>query len=117
MKENQVGQYIKTTREKRGLSVRRLAMMAEVDASWLSKVERGLYQSPDPRYLYRLARALDIETADLYLQAGYEDGRGLPGFAPYLRARYDLPEPAINQLEAYFEFINEKFQQSEGGAS
>ena len=58
--------------------LRGLAASAKVDATWLSKVERSIYHAPDARYLYRLARALDIETADLYLEAGYGDGRGLP---------------------------------------
>ena len=73
-----------------------------------------MYESPDPRYLYRLARALDTEVADLYLAVGYRDGSGLPGFEPYLRAKYDLPDEAVRQLEAHFELINERYQRQKG---
>lgn len=51
---------------------------------------------------------------ELYLDAGYSDGRGLPGFAPYLRAKFDLPDDAIAQLEAHFQLINEKYQDKKG---
>jgi hypothetical protein len=67
--------------------------------------------------LWRVARVLDIETADLFLEAGYGDAHGLPGFVPYLRAKYDLPTQAVEQLEAHFELINEKYQQGKGGGS
>jgi transcriptional regulator with XRE-family HTH domain len=99
-------------RQGAGLGVRRLAAKANVDATWLSRLERGDYGSPDARSLWRLARALDIEVAALYSVAGYGDG--LPSFAPYLRAKYDLPEEAITQLEAHFELINERYAAEKG---
>jgi hypothetical protein len=64
--------------------------------------------------LWRLAQALGIDVEDLYLDAGYSDGRGLPGFAPYLRAKYDLPDDAVAQLEAHFRLINEKYHEDKG---
>jgi hypothetical protein len=45
---------------------------------------------------------------------GYADGRGLPGFAPYLRAKYDLPEEAIRPLEAHFQLLNDKYRAEKG---
>jgi transcriptional regulator with XRE-family HTH domain len=108
-KSSNVGQYLKRLRVSKGLSVRGLAATAKVDAAWLSKVERGIYASPGPRELWRLAQALDVETADLYLEAGYGDAHGLPGFTPYLRSKYDLPDEALEQLQAHFDLINEKY--------
>jgi transcriptional regulator with XRE-family HTH domain len=105
-----LGTYVKELRTERGLSIRSLAGQAGVDWSWLAKVERGKYGSPDARSLWRVARALDVETADLYLEAGFGDAHGLPGFRPYLRAKYHLPPEAIAQLEDYFTFINEKYR-------
>ena len=104
----QLGGYVRRLRRSAGLSLRGVAAAAEVDFAWLSRLERGLFHSPDPWSLYRLARGLDIEVADLYQAAGY--GRGLPGFAPYLRAKYHLPEEAIAQLQAHFELLNEKYR-------
>ena len=112
----ELGEHVRALREAKGLSVRGLAAQAGVDATWVSRIERGIYSSPDPRYLLRLAGALEVEVEELYEDAGYTDG--LPAFSPYLRAKYDLPQEAIDQLEAHFELINEKYQQDkEGGAS
>ena len=110
-----LGDYIRRLRRSADLPLRSVATTAEVDFAWLSRLEPGLYQSPDPWSLYRLARALHVEVADLYRAAGYADGRGLPGFAPYLRAKYDLPEEAIGQLEAHFRPLNDKYRAEKGG--
>ncbi len=110
----QLGEHVRHLRETQGLSVRGLAAQAKVDATWLSRLEHGVYASPDPRYLWRLAQALGIDVEDLYLDAGYGDGRGLPGFAPYLRAKYDFPQEAIAQLEAHFQLVNEKYHDKKG---
>lgn len=107
-----LGAYVQQLRLERSLSVRALATRAKVDFSWLSRLEHGRYTSPDARSLWRIARALDVEVADLYLEAGFGDARGLPGFGPYLRAKYQLPDEAIVQLEAHFALINEKYHSS-----
>ncbi len=112
----QLGDYVKRHRLRRRLSIRALAAEAEVDFSWLSRLERGDYASPDPRHLRQLAEALRIAAADLYVLAGYRGSEGLPGFAPYLRAKYDLPAEAIEQLEAHFDLINERYRNEEGSA-
>ena len=44
-----LGQHIRELRESKGLSVRGLAAKADVDFSWLSRLERGVYESPDAR--------------------------------------------------------------------
>ncbi|GAA1795251.1 hypothetical protein GCM10009682_16240 [Luedemannella flava] len=109
-----LGAHVKQLRQSHGLSVRQQAARAGVDATWLSRVERGVYTRPDPRLLWQLARALDVEVADLYLTAGYGDAHGLPGLAPYLRAKYQLPEEAITQMAAYFDFIAHRYSNQKG---
>ena len=110
-----VGQLIRERRNEQGLSVRGLAAAARVDSTWLSRVEHGIYVNPDPRYLHRLAQVLEMETMDLFTAADYAE---LPGFAPYFRSKYDLPPEAIQQLQAHFELLAEKYdrdQDEEGG--
>jgi transcriptional regulator with XRE-family HTH domain len=104
-----LGAYVQRLRQERTLSVRGLAARAKVDFSWLSRLERGLIGSPDARSLWRIGRALNVEVADLYLEAGFGDAHGLPGFGPYLRAKYHLPPEAVAQLEAHFALINETY--------
>jgi hypothetical protein len=69
-----------------------------------------VYASPDPRSIGKVARALEVDVEELYVVAGLSTGQGLPGFAPYLRAKYDLPAEAVAQLEAHFQLLNEKYQ-------
>jgi transcriptional regulator with XRE-family HTH domain len=107
-----LGAYVQRQRLQRGLSVRGLAARAKVDFSYLSRLERGRIGSPDARSLWRIARALEVEVADMYLEAGFGDARGLPGFGPYLRAKYHLPQEAVAQLQAHFALINEKYAAS-----
>jgi transcriptional regulator with XRE-family HTH domain len=113
----QLGEHVRSLRQARGLSVRGLASRAKVDATWVSRLENGVYTSPDPRYLSRLAQALGIDVEDLYLDAGYNLTRGLPGFKVYFRSKYRyLPPEAIAQLQAHFDLINEKYQDKKGDA-
>jgi transcriptional regulator with XRE-family HTH domain len=114
-----LGAYVQRLRLERSMSVRGLAAQAQVSFSWLSRLELGHIGSPDARSLWRTARALDVEVADLYLEAGYGDAHGLPGFGPYLRAKYQLPPDAVAQLEAHFALINEKYnaRKTEQGAA
>jgi transcriptional regulator with XRE-family HTH domain len=107
---NQLGKYVKKARLQQGLSLRRLATAAGVDPAWVSRLERGEYSSPDPRHLREVARVLEIQTADLFTLAGYQGSEGLPAFSPYLRARYNLPPEAIEQLNAHFELLSEKYR-------
>jgi hypothetical protein len=65
-----------------------------------------VYDKPDPRLLRNVAEALGITAGDLFIAAGYEDGGTLPHFAMYLRAKYDLADEAIDQLEAHFRLFD-----------
>jgi hypothetical protein len=56
-----------------------------------------------------------VAPTDLYVLAGYGGSETLPGFAPYLRAKYDLPPEAISQLEAHFELLNQKYHSERKG--
>ena len=52
-----------------------------------------------------IARVIDVRYEDLYGLAGYDTPERLPTFAPYLRAKYELPPQAIGELERYFEML------------
>jgi len=51
----ELGEHVRELRQAKALSVRGLAARANVDATWLSRLEHGIYSSPDPRSLWRLA--------------------------------------------------------------
>lgn len=54
-----------------GLSMRSLATAAGVDVAYVSRIERGGYDLPNPLYLRGLARALSVSPVELLLAAGY----------------------------------------------
>jgi transcriptional regulator with XRE-family HTH domain len=110
-----LGDTVRRARRAAGLSLRACATAAAVDNTWLARVERGDYTSPDPRHLQQVARALDIDVTDLYVAAGYQNGKSLPTFAPYLRAKYELPADAVADLERHFALWRSYYDQSADG--
>lgn len=58
------GSVIKTLREERGLSQQELADYSEVDRTYISDLERGLY-SPSLKTIYKLAEILKLKPHEL----------------------------------------------------
>ena len=102
----ELGLYIRRRRQRKRMTIRQLAEAAGVDYSWIGRLERGEYASPDARLLGAVARGLGLDPSDLNILAGYPSGDGLPEFAPYLRAKDDLRPDVVRQLETNFEYIN-----------
>lgn len=105
-----LGQLVRSHRQATGLSLRALARREGLDYSWLSRLEQGEYAAPSPQRLQRLARALDIDIEELYGLAGYVVSDRLPEFETYLRAKYDLPDQAVTQLDEYFQLLRDKYE-------
>lgn len=107
-----LGEAVAQLRSERGMSLRALAAAADVDATWLMRLERGQYHSPDGRLLRQLAGALEVPPADLMIAAGFEDTAALPGLGIYLRTKYEMPNEAVAQLEAHFRLLDEKHRRT-----
>ena len=60
-----VAQNIRRLRVARGLSQEALAVDAEIDRTYISRLERGL-ENPTVAVLERLARALNVSIGDLF---------------------------------------------------
>lgn len=95
---------LRSTREQRRLSVRRVAQLAGVDAATVLRLEQGLIATPKADKLRAIGRVLDLSDADLYAAAGWLAPAELPTLTPYLRTKYrELPEEAVAEIEAVFE--------------
>jgi transcriptional regulator with XRE-family HTH domain len=68
------GRQLRSLRLSRGLSIRRLAKLARIDASYLSRIEHGRLLPPQSSAIARLAVILQIDQDDLNVFA-----RRLPG--------------------------------------
>ena len=65
-----LGRFIRAQREIARLSVRHLARLSGVSDSYLSQVERGLYQ-PSPEVLRGIAEGLGMNPEALYRRMGW----------------------------------------------
>ena len=70
-----LGRYIRAQREIARVSLRHLARMTKVSDSYLSQIERGLYQ-PSPDVLGAIARGLGVSPDSLFRRMGWlsDDG-------------------------------------------
>lgn len=66
-----LNEYIKKLREDKNLSQRRLAQMAGISNTEISRIEKGERQQPSPATLKKLAPCLGIPYTDLLVLAGY----------------------------------------------
>src|SRR5689334_17171324 len=106
---NELGRRIREQREALGLSARELARRTGMNDKTVVRIEQGLFASPGPDKLARIADVLDLSLADLYALADYTVPDELPAFRPYLRSRYgDLPSEAQDDLAKAFERVIRK---------
>lgn len=71
-KQSDLGEFIRSQRERANLSLRRLAEKAGISNPYLSQIERGI-RKPSAEILKNLSRALEISSNTLYRQAGLID--------------------------------------------
>lgn len=78
-----LGRYIRAQREMARISVRQLARLSNLSDSYLSQVERGLYQ-PSADVLKSISKGLDLEPEDLFRRMGWlvDAEHGEPGEPP-----------------------------------
>jgi cytoskeletal protein RodZ len=92
----QLGQLIREARLAKGLTVREAAAKLDMDWSYYRKIEAGQYALG--KYARPIAKLLGLNGDELEARAV----KNLPNFAPYLRAKYQLDDEAIAELEAHF---------------
>jgi transcriptional regulator with XRE-family HTH domain len=104
---------LKERAEELGLSQRQVAQRAEIDPSFLTRIISGERNPPSDDVIERIARALEMPTLDLFLEAGripkLKEGvkRALPAF---IDAAGELSEDQIRTVFATLDFIRNKGQ-------
>jgi transcriptional regulator with XRE-family HTH domain len=92
----ELGNIIREARATKGLTVRGAAEKLRLDPGYYSKIENG--QVALGKHAKAVARLYGLNAEELSAMSA----RTLPNFAPYLRAKYDLSEEAVAELEAHF---------------
>jgi transcriptional regulator with XRE-family HTH domain len=101
-----LGALLRDQRKKLGLSTHQLGAQTGMRQSTITRVEQGMFASPRPDKLARMAEVLGLSLADLFARAGYLVPDDLPSFHVYLPAKYrELPRSAIDELVAQFEVL------------
>jgi plasmid maintenance system antidote protein VapI len=91
------GSVLRAKREELGLSVRGLAAAVELAPSSISRLEDNNFRATEDT-VRRLAKVLQTNPDEL-LALSHGD---LPRLAPYLRAKFDLSDEAVAELERHF---------------
>lgn len=90
-----LGEFIRARRAAVSVSLEGLAEQTGLSGGYVSKLERGLIESPDIRYLARIGDALGVSVGELLTEAGLAGAEVLPDVAYYLKTKLGLPDKAI----------------------
>lgn len=113
-KAKQLGRDIAKARKAKGLSMHALANATGMNVAAIHNLETGKVKEPRPAKLARIAEVLDLRVEDLYSTVGYTVASELPELAPYLRAKYQLSNAEVKQLNDVFQTLGEKKIQKGG---
>ena len=101
-----LGKQIARDRQEASMSMGELAAVTGLSKSTIHRIENDTLENrPSPASLQKIARALGTEVEDYFGLAEYFTPHGLPGLAPYLRAKYDVSDEMASQMEEYFRFL------------
>jgi transcriptional regulator with XRE-family HTH domain len=108
---NELGALIRQAREANGLTVREAAARLDVDFTHYTRIERG--ERGLGKYARPVAKLYGLNADELEAMATDK----LPNFAPYLRAKYDLTDEAIAELEGHFQEVAKQRRPKSGRVS
>ena len=110
MSVKQLGKFLRAERERRGWSQSRVARNAEMEQSYLSRIERGVGAAfPEPDVIERLAGVFGVSPDHLLKVAGYawgDEARNVdPDVIIYTAlTSMDIPETTKDHIRATIEF-------------
>jgi transcriptional regulator with XRE-family HTH domain len=102
MTRAQLGDTIRSAREAKGLSLREAARRIGIDPGYYTNIESGRYALG--KYAAPVAKLYGLRAGELEALAA----PSLPDLRPYLRARYDLDDEAIAELEQHFAEVSKQ---------
>jgi transcriptional regulator with XRE-family HTH domain len=94
-----LGDVLSARRSELGWSLRQVGDETGIDFSHFGTIEKN----------EKRPSAYDLNVTDLYSLAGYTEPTGLPALQPYLRAKYDLPHGAVDELDSCFGDVKDKY--------
>ncbi len=113
-----LGDFIRSAREAKQLSLRQLGHASGVDYSTIARLEQGQFASPDPIKLSKIAAQLELSTEDIYEMAGFPmpAAAGAPAYNGIFPAS-SIPSvrPSAEAAEAVLSAINKSIEKDVKG--
>lgn len=110
----QLQYVIKNIREDKKLTQEKLAENAKLTRGYISRLEKGAYEndSPSIKTLRKIADGLKVPIELLLTQAGItqEDYIKSASVPTFLRAKCNLNEEQIKEVESYIEYVKNKLK-------
>lgn len=104
-----LGQYLEQARQRAGLSLRQLAAAAHIPMSTVNHLLKDEIDRPAAEDLQQIARVLELDEVDIFAYIGVTPPKGLPGIAPYLRAKHGLRGDALSEAAREIQNIINKY--------
>ena len=99
-----LGLFIKQNREANGYSLDKLSALCGVSDSELLKIEKGERKKPNCKFLCKIAKALNINSLELLLKAGYILPSDIP-LEPQIKRIEKLSPSDIETVQLYVDFL------------
>jgi len=93
-----LGQVLRTARLEAGLSIRQVARSADINHSYLVKLENDQNDNPSAAHLQRLADVLELDASELLKFIGVESSATLPSPRVYFRRKFGLSDAEAARL-------------------
>jgi transcriptional regulator with XRE-family HTH domain len=100
-----LGQHLEVARLQAGLSLRQLANLSGVHVSVVNRLIKDRIEHPLPDHLVALARALELNEADLFLLAGLPIPKEAASLDIMLRKGYGVSDDEVPELKRQIEAL------------
>lgn len=90
--ENELGQFIRSKRKGKNITLMQLAKKTGLSQPYLSQIENGKRDIPKPDIINKIASSLDIDSFEMMVKAGYVKTGYAPEFEDLLKEEKRLIE-------------------------
>ena len=112
-----LGAYLKSLRQRGGLTLRAIEKMIGISSAFLSQLESGKVKQPSPLMLYKLASAYNVSYEDLMERAGYPVSQSIqkPSLSEGISHRLGpLSNEEEESLMEYLSFLRSRSGRNQG---
>lgn len=105
------GQFIRSAREQKGLSLRAVEDATEISNAYLSQLEQGKIKQPSPVILHKLSELYEVSYAEMLRLVGYpvpDESENNPHRTAFASRIGAITQEEEEELLNYLEFLRSK---------